>query len=273
MQATKIIFFDLDGTLWSTDGPELRAAWDRLPVAWQKVVGKLPDDFDWKLLAGSTDAAVVRNLVHLCFPDYSSEYQSKISHEVLKEMNQYYLYHAPDDLTPALFPDSRVGLEKLVDDGWTLGIVTGNTRIVGEHKLRAAGLDRLFSSDPQFQFYGDDAPSRWKNLMQAWENSLAPCIHNPTIPPLIYVADTYRDYSEMNTALAEQSTRFLYLDFRFLVRLNPAMYPHIREIQRDHSSLPYVETQFFEEIGDEHFNRISIREGRFPWRRGNPERW
>ena len=77
------------------------------------------------------------------------------------------------------------------------------------------------------------------------------------------MADTYRDYSEMNTALCRTEHSFPILIFVFSfdsILLCILTY----EIQRDHSNLPYVETQFFEQIGDEHFNRVSIREGKFP---------
>jgi phosphoglycolate phosphatase-like HAD superfamily hydrolase len=47
-------------------------------------------------------------------------------------MDKVYLTTGAEDITPALFPDTREGLIRLRDRGWRLGVITGNSREAGE---------------------------------------------------------------------------------------------------------------------------------------------
>lgn len=261
----KVVFFDLDGTLWDSKHPLLKTAWDRLLQAWNKVAGDLPLDFDWSKLAGSTDYAVVKQLVELQFPSSSQAENKQRIQEVITEMDSYYLAHAPTDISPALYKDTQKGLQRLRDQGWTLGVITGNSKLVAEHKLKAAGLFELFTTDQNLLFFGENYRSRAEMMKEAWVQSMLFGRERPKVPPLLYVADTLRDLTEGSEAWWRQSSNYLSLEYRILLRLQPTIYPHIKEINDFNYGYKDIMVQLFETIGDEGFSQTVSREGRFDW--------
>ena len=261
----KVMFFDLDGTLWDSKHPLLKTAWDRLPQAWNKVVGNLPPDFDWSKLAGSTDYAVVKQLVEMQFPTIDDGIKKQLIQQTIAEMDRYYLKHAPNDISHALYKDTRKGLQSLRDQGWTLGKITGNSEPVANHKLQAAGLLHLFTTDPKLLFFGENYRSRAEMIKEAWVQSMLFGRERPKVPPLIYVADTLRDLTESNEAWWKQSRSYLSLEYRILLRLQPSVYPHIGEINNFNYGYKDIVAQLFETICDEYFLQTVSREGRFDW--------
>lgn len=264
----KVMFFDLDGTLWDSKHPLLKNAWDRLPQAWNKVLGNLPPDFEWSKLAGSTDYAVVKQLVELQFPSNSQAENKQLVQQVIAEMDSYYLKHAPTDIGPALYKDTQKGLRRLRDQGWTLGIITGNSKPVAEHKLKAAGLFELFTTNEKLLFFGENYRIRAEMMKEAWVQSMLIGRERPKVPPLLYVADTLRDLTESSEAWWKQSRGYSSLEYRILLRLQPALYPHIETISDFNNGYKDIMVQLFSTIGDEHFAQTVNREGRFEWFRG-----
>jgi len=261
----KVMFFDLDGTLWDSKHPLLKTAWDRLPQAWNTVVGNLPPDFDWSKLAGSTDYAVVKQLVEMQFPTIDDGIKKQLIQQTIAEMDRYYLKHAPTDISPALYRDTQKGLHRLREQGWTIGIITGNSEAVAEHKQKAAGLFDLFCTDQNLLYFGDNYRSRAEMMKEAWVQSILFGRERPKVPPLIYVADTLRDLTEGSEAWWKQSRSYSSLEYRILLRLQPAVYPHIENINDFNSGYKDIMVQLFSTIDDEHFAQTVNREGRFDW--------
>lgn len=119
-------------------------------------------------------------------------------------MDNYYIIHGLNDIRDAVFGDVRQSLSDLKKNGWTLGVVTGNTRRVTEHKNRAAGLQKLF--DPQYIFTGERFGKRSSELWAAYKKQL----QDGGGTKIIYVADTIRDLQatiEMKEAMINKGVR------------------------------------------------------------------
>ncbi|HNQ17138.1 MAG TPA: HAD family hydrolase [Candidatus Woesebacteria bacterium] len=261
----KVVFFDLDGTLWDSRHPLLQTAWDRLPQAWTTIGGEIPNGFNWSQLAGSTEYAVVKQLVDMQFPTIDESIKEQLIQQTISEMDRHYFEHAPTDISPALYNDTQRGLQHLRDQGWTLGIITGNSEPVARHKLQAAGLLQFFSTDPKLLYFGENYKSRAEMMKEAWVQSMIFGHERPKVPPLIYVADTLRDLTESSEAWWRQSSNYLSLEYRILLRLQPAVYPYIREINNFNNGYKDITAQLFETIGDDHFTQTVRRESRFDW--------
>lgn len=214
----KTIFFDLDGTLWPAkrNEPLLQAAWERLPYACNKVLGSLPPDVHWEDHKGSTDLGVVASIVYKVQPN--SPNSIKLRYSILKEMDDYYLLHSPNSIKSLVYPDITQGLSRLRDEGWTLGVVTGNTRPVTLLKLKQAGLDSFFTPK-DYLFTGDMSIYRSELLYQAWLNTLNAGKREEGVCPLIYVADTWRDFMEsQKVPFQSPKMRMTNMEIRVLIR-------------------------------------------------------
>lgn len=270
----KVIYFDLDGTLWNSYHPLLQTAWDRLPKAWEKVAGKLPDNFNWSNLAGSTDYAVVRALVDDQFPEKSDPEKLELIQKTIKAMDDYYVNNAPRDIGAALFDDTAKGLKRLKEEGWTLGIITGNTKTVAIHKLQAAGLLELFTTDERFLFFGDTADSRSSLIENAWVNQVLEGLGGDRISPLIYVADTLRDFNETEEAMWQLAQKYLSFELRVLLRGQHSIYSRLDELPDTTLPMGYnkISWTIFEEIGEWNFIKTVNVEGLTNSRRTEYER-
>jgi phosphoglycolate phosphatase-like HAD superfamily hydrolase len=142
------ILFDIDGTLIITGGAGA-ASWR---MAFDELYG-IPADIGQFTDSGMTDPDVGRRT----FVAVLHRQPTRAEFAKLLERRLYYL-----DKTVADSLDYRVldGVEellpRLLDDGYLLGIVTGNLEAAAHVKLHRAKLNRFFS----FGGYGSDASDR-----------------------------------------------------------------------------------------------------------------
>jgi phosphoglycolate phosphatase len=174
-----LLLFDIDGTLVDTGGKGMTA----LKKTAIEVFGSDGPPLD---LAGSTDLGIIENLyVH---------FQVEPSAEMTHQFFEIYHKHLEESLesNPA---DGKVLdgvfelLEKLAGQNAQLGLLTGNTALGAEIKLRHYGLHHHFS----FGAYGSDRADR--NLLGpiALERALAVTGKKFTPHRTLIIGDTPKD--------------------------------------------------------------------------------
>ncbi len=142
------ILFDIDGTLLITGGAGA-ASWR---LAFDELYG-VPADIGEFTDSGMTDPDVGRRT----FEAVLGRKPERAEFARLLERRLHYLHQ-----TVAESPDYRVLpgvnelLPQLLDDGYLLGLVTGNLEAAAHIKLHRAQLNRFFS----FGGYGSDATDR-----------------------------------------------------------------------------------------------------------------
>jgi phosphoglycolate phosphatase len=142
------ILFDIDGTLINTGGAGA-ASWR---LAFDELYG-IPADIGKFTDAGMTDPAVGRKTFEAVLkrePERKEftrlmERRNFYLHETVEESKGYEVLTGVNELLP-----------KLIDEGYLLGIVTGNVESAAHIKLHRANLNRFFS----FGGYGSDADER-----------------------------------------------------------------------------------------------------------------
>jgi phosphoglycolate phosphatase len=145
---TRAVLFDIDGTLLVTGGAGGRA-WHRAFEELYGVEANIADHTD----AGMTDpeiaAIVFREVIGR---EGTTEERSKVIGRYLK--------HLPDTVAESdgyrVMPGIERLLDRLIDDGLLLGLVTGNIEAAAHIKLARAHLNRFFS----FGGYGSDSADR-----------------------------------------------------------------------------------------------------------------
>jgi phosphoglycolate phosphatase len=144
----RAVLFDIDGTLLVTGGAG-GVAWQRAFEELHGVAANVAEHTD----AGMTDpeiaAIVFREVVGR---EGSPEERSKAI--------GCYLKHLPEAVEESpgyrVMPGIERLLERLIDEGLLLGLVTGNIEAAAHIKLSRARLNRFFS----FGGYGSDSPDR-----------------------------------------------------------------------------------------------------------------
>jgi phosphoglycolate phosphatase len=144
----RAVLFDIDGTLLVTGGAG-GAAWQRAFEELHGVEANVADHTD----AGMTDpeiaAIVFREVIG----------REGTSEERAKAIGRY-LKHLPDTVAESegyrTMPAIEQLLDRLIDDGLLLGLVTGNIEAAAHIKLARANLNRFFS----FGGYGSDSSDR-----------------------------------------------------------------------------------------------------------------
>ena len=142
------ILFDIDGTLINTGG----AGADSWRLAFDELYG-IPADIGKFTDTGMTDPAVGRKTFEAVLkkePERSEftrllERRNFYLHQTVRDSKGYEVLPGVDELLP-----------KLIDDGYLLGIVTGNVEAAAHIKLHRANLNRFFS----FGGYGSDSDER-----------------------------------------------------------------------------------------------------------------
>jgi phosphoglycolate phosphatase-like HAD superfamily hydrolase len=144
----RAVLFDIDGTLLVTGGAGA--------VAWQRAFGELYEveaNIDEHTDAGMTDPEIAAIV-----------FREVIGHEGSQEERSKaigcYLKHLPDTIAESggyrVMPGVEELLERLIDQGTLLGLVTGNIEAAAHVKLARCGLNRFFS----FGGYGSDSADR-----------------------------------------------------------------------------------------------------------------
>jgi phosphoglycolate phosphatase-like HAD superfamily hydrolase len=144
----RAILFDIDGTILVTGGAG-GAAWQRAFEEKYGVEANVAERTD----AGMTDPEIAA----IVFRDVMGREGAP---EERGAVIGCYLKHLPETVSES--PDYRVMpgveelLDRLIDGGALLGLVTGNIEAAAHIKLSRAGLNRFFS----FGGYGSDSPDR-----------------------------------------------------------------------------------------------------------------
>jgi phosphoglycolate phosphatase len=142
------ILFDIDGTLINTGGAGA-ASWR---LAFDELYG-IPADIGKFTDVGMTDPAVGRKT----FEAVLKREPKRKEFTRLMERRNFYLHQTVQESKGyEVLPGVNKLLPKLIDEGYMLGIVTGNVEAAAHVKLHRANLNRFFS----FGGYGSDSDDR-----------------------------------------------------------------------------------------------------------------
>jgi phosphoglycolate phosphatase len=148
MTDVRAVLFDIDGTILVTGGAG-GAAWQRAFEELYGVDANVAEHTD----AGMTDPQVAEIVFRAVLGREGSP------EERAKAIGRY-LHHLPDTVSASkgyrVMPGVEKLLDRLLDDGLLLGLVTGNIEAAAHIKLSRAGLNRFFS----FGGYGSDSADR-----------------------------------------------------------------------------------------------------------------
>jgi phosphoglycolate phosphatase len=182
------ILFDIDGTLLITGGAGA-ASWR---LAFDELYG-IPADIGKFTDAGMTDPDVGRRTFQAVLhrePDRKEftrllERRLHYLHRTVAESEDYRVLPGVQELLP-----------RLIDDGYLLGLVTGNVEAAAHVKLHRAQLNRFFS----FGGYGSDAKDRGELTRIAL--SRATMVYGEPLTPAqaIVVGDTPHDVEGAHAA-------------------------------------------------------------------------
>jgi phosphoglycolate phosphatase len=182
------ILFDIDGTLINTGGAGA-ASWR---LAFDELYG-IPADIGKFTDTGMTDPEVGRQT----FEAVLDRKPSRKEFTKLMERRLHYLHQTVEDSEGyEVLPGVTTLLSELIDEGYLLGIVTGNVEAAGHIKLHRANLNRFFS----FGGYGSDSPDRGKLTRVALER--AALVYGEDVEPeqAFAVGDTPLDVTGAHAA-------------------------------------------------------------------------
>jgi phosphoglycolate phosphatase-like HAD superfamily hydrolase len=179
--AIQAVLFDIDGTLLVTGGAG-GLAWQR---AFEQLYG-VEADIAEHTDAGMTDPEIVR----IVFREVIGREGTQA--ERAKAIGCY-LRHLPDAVAESAgyrtMPGIEALLERLIDAGVLLGLVTGNIEAAAHIKLARARLNRFFSSGG----YGSDSPDRTEVTKAALSRAEMVSGNSLKDGSCIAVGDTPRD--------------------------------------------------------------------------------
>jgi phosphoglycolate phosphatase len=179
--STEGVLFDIDGTLITTGGAGAEA--------WRRAFVEIYDtgvDIRKVTESGMTDPDVGRTaLRHVLDRDPD---QRELALAMAKYMK--YLAAAVEEsdgyeVMPGVVPRLR----ELVDDGYLVGLITGNVEAAAHIKLARGGLNRFFS----FGGYGSDASDRVEVTKKALERGRLVSGGTLDVSSCMGIGDTPRD--------------------------------------------------------------------------------
>lgn len=182
------VLFDIDGTLLTTGGAgaaSWRLAFDEL-YGIPAEIGKFTD-------AGMTDPEVGRKTFEAVLnrkperKEFTRLLDRRLHylHKTVAESKDYRVLAGVDDLLP-----------KLIDDGYLLGLVTGNVEAAAHIKLHRAQLNRFFS----FGGYGSDSTDRGELTKIALERATFVYGEPVSAAQALVVGDTPHDVEGAHAA-------------------------------------------------------------------------
>jgi phosphoglycolate phosphatase len=177
----RAVLFDIDSTILVTGGAG-GAAWQRAFAELYGVEANVAERTD----AGMTDPEIAAIV-------FREAVGREGSAEERARAIGAYLKHLPDTVRESpgyrLMPGIGELLDRLIDSGVLLGLVTGNVEAAAHIKLSRAGLNRFFS----FGGYGSDSSDRTEVTRAAVRR--AELVSGGTLEPAacIAVGDTPRD--------------------------------------------------------------------------------
>ncbi len=146
----RLVLFDIDGTLLSSDGKARKAFLDAIQVAYGK-----PFDPDAVSFSGKTDPQILSEiLTQIGVPAPAGEYLFTTCLDLYRDTLMQLLEPAHIRLLPGV-PELVRHLSQT--SGVQLGLLTGNLQETAYLKLRLARLDRYFP----FGAFGSDHPDRY----------------------------------------------------------------------------------------------------------------
>ncbi|MBA3806887.1 MAG: HAD family hydrolase [Solirubrobacterales bacterium] len=182
------VLFDIDGTLLITGGAGA-ASWR---LAFDELYG-IPADIGEFTDTGMTDPDVGRKTFQAVLhrePERKEftrllERRLHYLHQTVAESEDYRVLAGVEELLP-----------KLIEDGYLLGLVTGNLEAAAHIKLHRAGLNRFFS----FGGYGSDSTDRGELTRIALKR--ATMVYGEPVMPeqAIVVGDTPHDVQGAHAA-------------------------------------------------------------------------
>ncbi|HUC07601.1 MAG TPA: HAD hydrolase-like protein [Solirubrobacterales bacterium] len=186
--AIRAVLFDIDGTILVTGGAG-GVAWQRAFEELHGVEANVAEHTD----AGMTDPEIAAII-----------FREVIGREGTQEERSKaigcYLKHLPDSVagSPAyrVMPGIEELLDRLIDDGTLLGLVTGNIEAAAHIKLARARLNRFFS----FGGYGSDSADRTEVTKAALERGSLVSGGTLADGACIGVGDTPRDVAACHGA-------------------------------------------------------------------------
>jgi phosphoglycolate phosphatase-like HAD superfamily hydrolase len=182
------ILFDIDGTLISTGGAGA-TSWR---LAFDELYG-IPADIGQYTDAGMTDPDVGRKT----FEAVLNREPERKEFTRLLERRLHYLHTAVEESEGyRVFPGVEELLPKLIEDGYLLGLVTGNVEAAAHIKLHRARLNRFFS----FGGYGSDSTDRGELTKIALKRAALVYGYPVTAAEALVVGDTPHDVEGAHAA-------------------------------------------------------------------------
>ena len=182
------ILFDIDGTLITTGGAGA-ASWK---LAFDELYG-IPADIGQFTDAGMTDPDVGRKT----FEAVLKREPERKEFAKLLERRLHYLHATVEESKDyRVMPGAEELLPKLIEDGYLLGIVTGNVEAAAHIKLHRAKLNRFFS----FGGYGSDSTDRGELTKIALKRASLVYGEEVTAAHALVVGDTPHDVEGAHAA-------------------------------------------------------------------------
>lgn len=185
---SRAVLFDIDGTLLVTGGAG-GAAWQRAFGELYGVEANVAEHTD----AGMTDPEIAKIV-------FREVIDREGSAEERAQAIGRYLKHLPATVAESegyrVMPGVAELLDRLIDGGHLLGLVTGNVEAAAHIKLARGGLNRFFS----FGGYGSDSPDRTEVTKAALRRGELVSGGTLTDGACIGVGDTPRDISACHGA-------------------------------------------------------------------------